>query len=31
MPAEHIEAVKPYVSRQVRAMIQLQLATTARP
>jgi len=31
VPPERIEAVKPYVSRQVWAMIQLQLATAARP
>ncbi len=28
---EHVEAVKPYVSRQVAAMIDLQVLTAARP
>lgn len=30
VPEAHIEAVKPYVSRQIRAMIELQLLTGAR-
>ncbi len=30
VPQEHIDAVEPYVSRQVWAMIQLQLLTAAR-
>ncbi len=30
VPIEHVEAVKPYVSRQVWAMIRLQLLTAAR-
>ncbi len=30
-PVEHVEAVLPYVSRQVAAMIQLQLLTGMRP
>jgi hypothetical protein len=30
VPDDHIEAVRPYVSRQVWALIQLQLATAAR-
>jgi len=31
VPQEHIDAIEPYVSRQVWAMIQLQLLTAARP
>jgi integrase len=31
VPEEHIEAVRPWVSRQVWALIQLQLLTGARP
>ncbi|MBN1125967.1 MAG: tyrosine-type recombinase/integrase, partial [Sedimentisphaerales bacterium] len=31
VPQEHIDAVKPYVTRQVWAMVQLQLLTAARP
>ncbi|MDG2130617.1 MAG: hypothetical protein P8K08_21640, partial [Fuerstiella sp.] len=31
VPDAHIEAVKPQVSRQVWAMIQLQLASGMRP
>ena len=31
VPQEHIDALRPYVSRQVWAMIQLQLLTAARP
>ena len=31
VPQEHIYAIEPYVSRQVWAMIQLQLLTAARP
>lgn len=31
VPEPHIEAVKPFVSRQVWAMIQLQICTGARP
>lgn len=31
VPQEHIDAVRPYVSRQVWAAIQLQLLTAARP
>jgi len=31
VPQEHIDAVEPYVSRHVWAMIQLQLLTAARP
>jgi integrase len=28
---EHVEAVKPHVSRQVQAMIEVQLLTAMRP
>jgi integrase len=31
VPVEHVTAVLPYVSRQVRAMIELQLVTGMRP
>jgi len=31
VPQEHIDAIKPFVSRQVWAMVQLQLLTGARP
>lgn len=31
VPSEHIEAVKPHVSRQIRAMIDFQLLTGCRP
>lgn len=31
VPQEHLDAIEPFVSRQVRAMIQLQLLTAARP
>lgn len=31
VPAEHVEAVLPHVSRQVRAMMELQLVTGIRP
>ncbi len=31
VPQEHINAIKPFVSRQVWAMVQLQLLTGARP
>jgi integrase len=31
VPMEHVEAVKPHVSRQVRAMIEVQLLTAMRP
>ncbi len=31
VPQEYVDAVQPYVSRQVWAMIQLQLLTAARP
>ena len=31
VPEEHVFAIKPYVSRQVWAMIQVQLYTGARP
>ena len=30
-PQEHVDAIEPYVSRQVWAMVQLQLLTAARP
>ena len=30
VPLEHVEAVKPYLSRQVRALVDLQLLTGAR-
>ncbi|MGH7214963.1 MAG: tyrosine-type recombinase/integrase, partial [Tepidisphaeraceae bacterium] len=31
VPDAHVEAVRPYVSRQVWALVQLQLLTGARP
>jgi integrase len=31
VPQEHVDAIEPYVSRQVWAIIQLQLLTAARP
>lgn len=31
VPQEHVDAIRPYVSRQVRALIDLQLLTAARP
>jgi integrase len=31
VPQEHIDAIKPYISRQLWAVIQLQLLTAARP
>lgn len=31
VPQEHVDAIRPYLSRQIRALIDLQLLTAARP